>query len=606
MAVLGLKVLGHDTGAALISNNKVVAIAEERLNRVKNSVGCFPELSINYCLETLSVEVDEVELIVIDRYVPDTKDIALNVKVFEEKMGSKFPNAKIVTANHHDAHVASAFFVSPYNDSAVLIYDGSGEVFEDHLGVVVTETDSLYKAENISFELIQKTAHVKRDFKFPYTTGIGKLYSIISKEYLNFGSFSEGKLMGLAGYGDDRVLKKYPMDKWFTERNGHILCNPKIVFRDLSISDKIKNKKNVFKFSKVLIDFTRSKIIYFLKKARDYVTYIGSGKAGSFVRPEIFDPIILDKPKRKEDEPLPDDYYASVAYAVQEVLEVVATRFGEKLKKITKSDNLCVAGGVGLNIDANRNFLDKVGFKNIFVQPAASDTGLALGCALYGYHVVLQKPRFFEMNSVSLGRVYTEEEILKAINKYKDKINVSKDTNVPETCAKHLSDKKIIGWFEGGSEYGPRALGNRSIICDARPEEMKDILNEKVKNREMWRPFATVILRDKLCEWFNMDYDSPFMLLDAEVLPSKVGMIPSVTHIDGTSRIQTVTEHYNGNYYKVVKEFEKLTGVPLLLNTSFNLAGEPIVETPEDAISTFLRTKMDYLVLENFILSKKD
>jgi carbamoyltransferase len=278
--------------------------------------------------------------------------------------------------------------------------------------------------------------------------------------------------------------------------------------------------------------------------------------------------------------------------------------WGKKIHATTRAENLCVAGGVGLNIDANKRFLDEVGFKRLFVQPAASDTGIALGCALWGAHQILGLPRFWEMKSASLGRVYTEKEIEAAFQKYTDRIIVRRSKNVSGEAAQLIARGKIIGWFQGGSEYGPRALGNRSILCDARDPHMKDIVNKKVKHREPWRPFAASVLAEKQREWFELDHPSPFMLLAASVVKEKRSLVPSIVHVDGTCRIQSVTREQNAPYYELLQAFEKETGVPLVLNTSFNDAGEPIVETPEDALRCFLNTEMDVLVIEQYVVEK--
>jgi len=278
---------------------------------------------------------------------------------------------------------------------------------------------------------------------------------------------------------------------------------------------------------------------------------------------------------------------------------------GTQLQKITGSHNLCVAGGCGLNIDANMNFLHEAGFKKIFIQPAASDTGIPLGLALHGYHVIAGQPRFYRMESASLGRSYSENEIKAALNEKHDQLTYTKSATVAADTARLLADGNIVGWFYGGSEYGPRALGNRSILCDATRSDMKDILNLKVKNRELWRPFAAAVLEERVGDFFEFEETSPFMVLAAKVKKDTLGKIPSVTHVDGTCRIQTVTAAVNGRYYDVIKNFYGLTRIPLILNTSFNLGGEPIIETPQDAIRTFLATRMDYLILEEYVITKK-
>lgn len=587
MRVLGVKIAGHDTGAALIADGKVIAIAEERLNRVKHSHNMFPQLAIQYCLDALNVKSEEVELVVIDQI--DTKEAAPMKQRFRENTGSAFRNAEVAVINHHDAHAASAFFCSPFDKAAILVYDGAGEKFHTHLGVAATETETLYRGEGNTFVQIQKTLHVREGKIFPYTFGIGKLYSFISERYIGLGKYNEGKMMGLAPYGNDSILRQFPKEHWFAEREGHIVCNPRITYPPRSIASRIQGK-SAAKLIEVTRNVMRSKLRALFSKKRN--------------EPHVFPEIKLPRPPRN-GEKLPDDYYASVASAAQKVLEEVAVGWGQKLKSITGLENLCIAGGVGLNIDANKNFLDRAGFRRIFIQPGCSDTGIPLGCALYGWHMILGRPRFWNMEHAALGRTYSEADIQAALREVERQIEYKKSTYVAKDAAALVADRKIIGWFQGGAEYGPRALGNRSIICDTRPADMKDILNLRVKHRESWRPFAAVVLREKMSEWFELDEESPFMLLAAPVKKEKRELVPSIVHIDGTCRIQSVTRTVNGRYYELVEEFEKLTGVPMLLNTSYNLAGDPIIETPNDALKCFLATEMDYLVIEDYIIQKR-
>ena len=590
MNILGVKINGHDTGAALIFGEDVVAIAEERLNRVKHSPGMFPRLAIDYCLKKSKLKPEEIDMILIDQV-----NLRSGNKLedrFKKETKNIFTKAKVHIVNHHHAHAASTFFCSPFEEAAVLVYDGTGEKFRTHLGVYATETDSLYFGNGNNFYQIHKNIHLREGRYFPYTLGIGKLYTRIS-EYCNFGPYNEGKLMGLAPYGNDSILKIHPYDKWCKEYNGDILCNSQIIYPDLPW------RKREFDFSWPTI---RRKIIIMLRPIIRII--MRRFTEDGIFEPEIFPPIKLSRPKRT-NEKLPDNYYASVAYAAQKVFERVGILLGKQLKNITRSENLCVAGGCGLNIDANMNFLSKVGFKNIFIQPASSDTGIPLGLALYGYHVIEGKPRFYQMKSASMGRAYLEEEILDALTKNSQQIEYNKPENITLEVAKYIADGKIIGWFYGGSEYGPRALGHRSILCDASNKEMKDVLNLKVKHREPWRPFAASVLEERVGDYFEFNGVSPFMVMASNVREEKRDKIPSVTHVDGTCRIQTVNAKDNARYYDLLKNFDNLTGIPVVLNTSFNLGGEPIVENPEDAIRTFLATKMDHLVLDNFIVSKK-
>lgn len=604
MNVLGLKINSHDTGAALISNERVIAIAEERLCRVKHSFNIFPQLSIDYCLREFDLEPKDIDLIVIDQV--DHRDKWPMKKWFLERVRGDFSSARIEVINHHDAHAASSFFCSPFREAAVLVYDGSGEKFTTHLGVVVTETESLYRAEDNRLYTIQKTSHLQEEKRFPYTFGVGKLYQRISENYLGFGKYNEGKMMGLAPYGTDSVLKEFPLERWVYEKDGHVLCNAQFTYPARPISHRINSLRSLDELWNKSMSFLKNK---FSRGFRAVSKKVGAYYYGHFfMEPNFFSHIRLKHPARSPVDPLPDKYYASVAYMAQKVLESVARRWGMRLKNLVESENLCVAGGVGLNIDANRNFLDEVGFKDIFIQPASSDTGIALGCALWGWHMVLNMPRFFKMETASLGRSYSEEDIISALEKRKSEVHFKKSDNISRETAEILSKGRIIGWHQGGAEYGPRALGNRSIICDARGVDMKDILNNRVKHREEWRPFATSILRESLSEWFDLDTQSSataFMLLAAPVKKNKRAEVPSIVHIDGTCRMQTLTSSANGRYYDLVKEFDNITGVPLVLNTSFNLGGEPIVETPDDSLKCFLSTEIDYLVIEDYLIWKR-
>lgn len=592
MNILGLKIYGHDTGAALIANGKIVAIAEERLNRVKHSFNMYPALAIEYCLKAHGLNASQVNLVVIDQ-VGHRSEVKIR-EMFEKHAQSMFAHARVEVINHHDAHAASAFFASPFEEAAVLIYDGSGEKFLTHHGVYATETETLYQGKGNVLTSLQKTTHPRKGTYFPYTFGIGKLYSFLSSFYLGFGPYNEGKMMGLAPFGDLSLFEKIPEREWWTEVHGHVVCNSRFI-----VPRRFKNPL-IRPFLSFAVSFWQS-----LKEMGAQAFVVLYAATGVYARPNLFKPIRLPRPPRAKTDKLPDHYYASVARAGQHILEQVALRWGKRLKEFSNSENLCIAGGVGLNIDANKNFLDVVGFKNIFVQPASSDTGIALGCALWGHHMILGLPRFYTMTHASLGRPYTEDEIQKALEGVKEKISIQKSANVAGDAAKAIADGKIIGWFYGGSEYGPRALGHRSILCDARQADMKDVLNHRVKHREGWRPFATAMLLEKLSEYFDIEHPSPFMLLAAKVRPEKKSLVPSVIHVDDTSRIQTVTKKDNGRYHDLIKAFYDLTGVPIILNTSYNLGGDPIVETPEDALDTFLRTNLDVLFLEEYVVTKK-
>lgn len=600
MNVLGVKIVGHDTGAALISNGRIVAIAEERLNRVKHSPYMFPELAIDYCLEAFGVSAPEIDLIVLDQIF--LKERYPMRELFAARMGKRFPNAKIRVINHHDAHAAAAFFCSPFDEAAILIHDGVGEAFRSPLGVVVGEAETLYYGSGNRFSQIQKTVHLWKGKKYYHTCPSAKPYSLISGRYLGFGRYNEGKLMGLAPYGTDAVLRQFPLSHWYREFKGHTYCNPRIVFPGVPVSVVVPVTDPSTLLQR-LARFLRKRVRKLLRPALEHlmVSFMPERLVAS--KP-FFPEIRLTRPPRDSSVKLPDEYYSSVAYAAQFIVEQVAIIAARKLKRITRSANICIAGGVGLNIDANKKILDSAGFEHIFIQPGASDTGIPLGCALWGHHVILGQPRFWTMRSASLGRPYSEEEIVAAAKKHGGVIMMKKLKDIIAETARFIADGKIVGWFQGGSEYGPRALGNRSILCDARRPDMKDTLNNRVKHREPWRPFAASVLLERMPEYFEISERSPFMLLMAKVRDEKRQEIPSVVHVDGTCRLQSVTKEANGRYYDLIAKFFELTGTPLILNTSFNLGGEPIVETPGDALTCFLKTKMDIVVIGDYIITK--
>ncbi len=591
VAILGLKIRSHDTGAALLSDGKIVAIAEERLNHIKHSYDMFPRLSIDYCLETLGISARDVGLVVIDQ-VHRADELPMK-EIFLHETGERFAHARVEVINHHDAHAASAFFCSPFDEAAVLVYDSAGQEFPTPLGVSAAETETIYYGRDNTLVEMQKSLHTRLPVtkQFLSTFGIGRLYESITN-YLGFGFYEEGKTMGLAPYGKPDTFKEVPEKLWWKEWHGQFLCNA-----DVRFPRTLRGSGTPL--------FAR---LWFGLKARLYKAFVrltgrltGSGGEAFFEAPLSF-----SRPRRPKEEKLPDVYYANVAYAVQDVLEKVLNGWALRAKLLTRATHLCIAGGVGLNSVANKKIFDECGFDDLWVQPACSDTGIPLGCALYGRHMILKEPRFWQMNHAYLGKTYSNAEIEEALEARAGDLQARKSSAVAEETAKLLAKGKIIGWFQGGSEYGPRALGHRSILADARLPHMKDTLNDRVKHREGWRPFAASILKEHVEEYFEVPEEAaanPFMLLVAKVKePEKV---PAVVHVDGTCRVQTVTKEDNDIYHALIKAFYEETGAPLILNTSFNLGGDPIIETPMDAVASFLKTNMDYLVLGDYIAEKK-
>lgn len=402
------------------------------------------------------------------------------------------------------------------------------------------ETNSFFYGKNNKISLLDKSKN----------HGIGAVYTAVTNYILNLGGGSEGKTMGLAPYG-----KPNPKIKINHSLNG-VHTNFSDFIRRMPYSDVLNNinEKN---------------------------------------RPEV---IKINHPKANKKN-IMKKIFCDWAYAVQDLTEKVLLHLGKELYKLKKIKNICLAGGVALNSVANNVLLKKTKFKNMFVFPACSDAGIPFGLVLWGYHNIIKGSKRIKFNNAYTGKEYPKKDILTFLKKHKFDY---KETNSKE-IASLIAKGKIIGNFFGKSEYGPRALGNRSIIADARNPKMRDFINRKVKHREMFRPFAPSILEEHSSKYFDISY-SPFMLQVAN--SKKSNLIPSAIHVDNTARVQTVNESQNKNYYSIIKEFYKLTGVPVILNTSFNDAGEPLIETPQDAILCFLKTKIDCLVLNNILLFK--
>jgi carbamoyltransferase len=299
-------------------------------------------------------------------------------------------------------------------------------------------------------------------------------------------------------------------------------------------------------------------------------------------------------------------HWEDLAWRIQDDTEKVLLARARWLRETTGAKNLTLAGGVALNCVANGRLAREAGFENIWIQPATGDDGIAIGCAYYGWLEILKQRRNFVMQHSYVGRPYSDQEVAAALQKFivRIQIDVKRSDNVCRDTAKLLADQRVIGWFQGGSEFGPRALGNRSLLGDPRKPEMKDILNRRVKHRQAFRPFAPIVLAERMTDIFEGEHDSPFMLMAKPVRPEWRDKIPSIVHVDGTARVQTVREDTNPKLYQLLKEFDALTGVPVLINTSYNVKGEPMVETPRDAVACFLTTGVDHLIMHDTIVSK--
>ena len=454
--------------------------------------------------------------------------------------------AEFHNIEHHRAHLASAFYVSPFRDAAILSVDGFGDFVSTMFGV---GTDT-------RIQCLDTVA-------YPHSLGI--FFTAVT-QWLGFTKFGdEGKVQGLAAYGEP------------------------VFWDDLRTILSLK-PNGQFELN----------LDYFIHWAAGIeMTW---GHCPSLAR--IYSQKFVDKfgPPRQPAEEI-TKVYADMAASVQAMLEEAEFHLVRHLQRITGSKALCLAGGVALNSSFNGKILPETPFQDVFIQPAAADTGTALGVAYYIYHQLLGQPRCFVMKSSYGGPSFCNGQIESALRRHNLAYRVCNEDEVAKLGAKLVASGKIVGWFQGNMEWGPRALGNRSIVADPRGHSTKDVLNERIKHREKFRPFAPSILAERVGDYFDQTYPDPFMLKVYNVLEDKRKEIPAVTHVDGTGRLQTVEREVNPLYWQLIKEFENLTGVPLILNTSFN-ENEPIVCSPDEAIDCLLRTKMDALVLGNSVVSK--
>jgi len=594
MIVLGISAFYHDSAAALVRDGVVVAAAqEERFTREKHD-SCFPAKAIAYCLDQAGVSLDQIDyaafydkpLLTFNRLLETYLAFAprglgsfvtaipvwVKEKIMQKDLirdglnglgrGTITPE-RILFSFHHHSHAASAFYPSPFDKAAILVMDGVGE----------WATTTMGRGDGAGLTL-------DREIRFPHS--IGMLYSALTY-YLGF-KVNEGeyKVMGLAPYGEPRHAQ--------------------------TMLDHLIDLKEDGSF--------RLDMRYF-----NYCT-------GLTMTNSHFDQL-FGGPPRKSTEPL-TQRHMDLARSVQAVTEEVVLRVARTLHRDTGLDNLCMAGGVALNCVANGRLLREGPFKNIWVQPAAGDAGGALGVALAVSHTKGGVPRQPAGNADSmlgsyLGPAYDADAVAEALTARGAVWTELSDTDLFATVAEALASDKVVGWFQGRMEFGPRALGNRSILGDPRSERMQRMLNLKIKYREGFRPFAPAVMREHVSEWFDLDGDSPYMLIVAPVredrrcdLPADAAAlqgldrlnqvrstIPAVTHVDYSARIQTVDEAGNPTFYRLLEAFKARTGCPILVNTSFNIRDEPIVCSPDDAYRCFMGTEMDVLVLGNKILWKE-
>ena len=591
-SILGISAFYHDSAASILKDGKIIAAAqEERFTRKKND-SSYPHNAIEFVLKYANLKLSEVDQIVffekpflkferlLETYVAfapkgsvsfaKAMPLWIKEKLFQKnflfnKLKEHDRNYKsdknIFFSDHHLSHAASAFFPSPFKEAVILTADGVGEW--------ASTTVAVGKDENLE---------IKKEIHFPHSLGL--LYSSFTY-YTGFKVNSgEYKLMGLAPFGSP-------------------------IFEN-----KVKKLIDIKDDGSFRLD-------------QDYFNYA----TGLTMTNDKFNNLFGQKPRNPEKEKI-TQFHMDIAASIQKVTEEIMIKLAKSIRNEFGIKNLCLAGGVALNCVANGKILEKKIFDNIWTQPAAGDAGGSLGAALALWHIDQKNKRIVslddDMKGSYLGNEFNQDEIEKELDSLGAKYETLDYENLIEKTSNYLSNEKAIGWFQGRMEFGPRALGNRSILGDPRSDKMQKSLNLKVKYRESFRPFAPSVLREDLTEWFDMNVDSPYMLLVANVnskktiemtneqkklfgiekLNVKRSEIPAVTHVDYSARVQTVNKNTNKKFYDLISKFKEKTGCPLIVNTSFNVRGEPIVNTPSDAFSCFMGTELDYLVIGNCILDK--
>jgi carbamoyltransferase len=592
MRILGISCYYHDAAAVLLHDGALVAAAEEeRFSRIKHDFG-FPKHAIQFCLDQAGITGNDLDYVVFfekpfrkfDRILMMTlQTYPQSYKVFRESMitwmvdklwvATTIQNQvgisrdKVLFSEHHLSHAASAFLCSPFDEAAILTVDGVGEW--------VTATQGVGKGNNI---------RIQKQIEFPHSLGL--LYSAFTA-FLGF-EVNEGeyKVMGMAPYGEPRYVDK--VRKLVQQNQDGSFSLDMDYFSFHHSTERTYSPK-----FEQLFGAPRPPKNLFFTEATGFPKYFGTAP-GNFSE--------LSKQNQ---------HYADIAASIQKVTEDLLVGMAKKLRQETGAKQLCMAGGVALNSVANTRILQESGFDELYVQPAAGDGGGALGAALWAYNSLLGKPRNFTMRHAYWGRSNSDAEIADFL-----RLN-----NIPHTqftdedklldcVVERLTGGEVVGWSQGRFEWGPRALGSRSILADPRNPEMKDIVNAKIKFREPYRPFAPSVLAEATEKYFELPgairhCPARYMLYVVPVKHSQQAHLPAITHVDGTGRLQTVFKEESPRYYKLIERFGQATGVPVVLNTSFNLKGEPIVNTSANAFSTFSKSEMDALVLGNFIIDKQ-
>jgi carbamoyltransferase len=591
MNILGISCYYHDAAAALLRDGQLIAAAEEeRFTRVKHDYN-FPKNAIQFCLESAGIQGSEIDYVTFfekpfrkfDRILMTVlQTYPQSYKVFRESMitwmidklwvGATIaaelgiPKDRVLFCEHHLSHAASAYLCSPFDESAILTVDGVGEW--------VTGTWGTGQGNQIN---------LRKQMVFPHSLGL--LYSAFTA-FLGF-EVNEGeyKVMGMAPYGQPRYVDKvWKLIKQDGDGSFYLDMD---YFCFHHSTEKTFSQRFVELFGE-----PRPRKMLFFTAESGFPTYFG------------------EPPSNYNELCKLNQHYADIAASIQKVTEEVLLGMARHIQKETGMKRLCIAGGVGLNSVANHRILRETPFEELFVQPSAGDGGGALGAALWADNMLLGNPRRFRMDHAYWGKSYEPSEIREFLDQNRIPYQyVENDDRLMDQVVDHLQGGKVIGWFQGRFEWGPRALGNRSILADPRNPQMKDIVNTKIKFREPYRPFAPSVLAECAEKYFDLPnavchYPARYMLYVVPVRTCKQSQLPAITHVDGTGRLQTVFRDANPRYYQLIERFARATGMPALLNTSFNLKGEPIVTTPANAFSTFSKSEMDTLVLGNFIVTK--
>lgn len=548
--VVGLHAFGHEAGACVASPHGVWALSEERLSRQKYDGG-FPSRSLDWALDAAGVgALADVDLVVFDLIEDGAPKVLAALK-------DRGYHGAVHACRHHDAHAASAFFASPFEEAAVLTIDAGGSrERETGPGLAPSpqqtshpdfrEVQARYRGHDHRLHTLRRTVVGP-----PYSVSPGVIYGLTAV-FLGCGELGAGKVMGLAAYGKQDRRFQTPLLQLMD--GDHLAACP---------------------FDDPLGPQTVSRFL-----------------------PTLFDGVApIDSTAELTDR------HRDVAAHVQQQTSEAVLYLVRHLVSMTRTPRLCLAGGYGLNVLTNSRILRETPVRELFVQPAATDCGIPLGCALWGQHQVLGEPRRFQMETAALGGQYDTADIERALSDVTGLV-VKQREDIPEATAAAVAQGRIVGWFQGRSEFGPRALGHRSILADPRDVRTTERLNAEIKHREPFRPYAPVTLLASADRYFALPAPSPFMLLAAEVRPDWRPRLPAITHVDGTARVQTVDPPKEPRLARTLAAFEAETGVAVMLNTSFNRAGEPIVERPEDALDMLLHTGLDGLAMEDFWIEK--